>query len=216
MNVASLVLGIIGLVIALLPTLGITQALGMLLGIVALILGILGRKKSSERDEPTGAATAGIVLGIIAVVLGGALFASCMYCQYKVGNEVQKELKKSGGFKGITQDIFGTKLCTTPVNGICVKGESLFSKDSPAIYLSHQTQYPTPTFTALWLQQTNDGMQIKIGKTTGSTTKILKEGKTFYQIATKLNAPKTGFENGSYRVQLKLGARTMTRQFVIR
>ncbi len=98
MGVAALVLGIIGLVFALIPTLfGITQLVGLVLGIVALVLGVVGRKQSVEQGLPTGTATAGLVLGIIAVVLGGLLYASCMYCVKKVGdvgNQIGTEFKK--------------------------------------------------------------------------------------------------------------------------
>jgi hypothetical protein len=71
-GVAALVLGIIGLVFALIPTLfGITQLVGIVLGIVALILGVVGRKQSTEQGLPTGTAPAGRVVGMIAGAQGG-------------------------------------------------------------------------------------------------------------------------------------------------
>jgi hypothetical protein len=99
-GVAALVLGIIGLVFAMIPTLGITQLIGVLLGIIALILGAVGRKQASEQGLPTGTATAGLVLGIVSVALGALLYASCMYCAKKVGDgleHVGSELKKQLG-----------------------------------------------------------------------------------------------------------------------
>jgi membrane-bound ClpP family serine protease len=99
-GVAALVLGIIGIVFAIIPMFGITQLVAIVLGIIALILGIVGRKQASEQGLPTGTATAGIVLGIITAVLSALIYASCMYCVKKVGDGMQKvgaEFKKQLG-----------------------------------------------------------------------------------------------------------------------
>jgi membrane-bound ClpP family serine protease len=99
-GVAALVLGIIGIVFAIIPMFGITQLVAIVLGIIALILGIVGRKQASEQGLPTGSATAGIVLGIITTVLSALIYASCMYCVKKVGDGMQKvgaEFKKQLG-----------------------------------------------------------------------------------------------------------------------
>ncbi|WP_078863788.1 DUF4190 domain-containing protein [Streptomyces sp. AcH 505] len=70
MGTASLVLGIIGLVlswywIAALP-----------LGIVAICLGVAGRRRAAQgQADNRGSATAGMVLGIVAVVLAVAFVA---------------------------------------------------------------------------------------------------------------------------------------------
>jgi hypothetical protein len=98
--VAALVLGIIGLVFSILPFVPITQIVGILLSIIGLILGVVGRKQASEQGLPTGSATAGIVLGILGVVFGALIFGSCMYCLKKVGDAGQvfsDELKKQMG-----------------------------------------------------------------------------------------------------------------------
>ena len=71
MGTAALVLGIIALVLAVL-----FFPLGILLGIVAAVLGFLGRKKAARREATNrGQATAGLVLGLVAVLVGGLIAA---------------------------------------------------------------------------------------------------------------------------------------------
>lgn len=79
-SVASLVLGIIGVVLGFLGLWGWT---GAILGIIGLILGVLGRK-----ENPTGMATAGIVLSIIAVALGLIMTIACYACVVAASNAV--------------------------------------------------------------------------------------------------------------------------------
>ncbi len=70
--IASLVLGIVSCVCVFF---GYGALLGIILGIVGLILGINARK-----EEPSGMATAGIVLCIIAVAVCALAFISCVAC----------------------------------------------------------------------------------------------------------------------------------------
>ena len=71
LGLTALVLGIVGLVLAVL-----FFPLGILLGIAAVVLGVLGRKRAARREATNGGqATAGIVTGVIAVVLGGLIAA---------------------------------------------------------------------------------------------------------------------------------------------
>lgn len=72
MGVASLVLGIIALVIVVLPLL--PDLVGVVLGIVGIILGAIGRKNGQPN------ATAGMVLSIIATLLGIAFYIACAAC----------------------------------------------------------------------------------------------------------------------------------------
>lgn len=74
MAVASLVLGIIALVIAVF--FGAFGWVGSLLGILGIIFGALGRKDAQRK----GLATAGLTLSIIAVVLGLLLYIACVAC----------------------------------------------------------------------------------------------------------------------------------------
>lgn len=77
MAVASLVLGIVGVVLTcIFPVLPI----GLILGVIAIVLAVLGKKSMAAQGKPTGMATAGLVLGIIAAAIGGIVFAACMIC----------------------------------------------------------------------------------------------------------------------------------------
>ncbi|WP_327234247.1 DUF4190 domain-containing protein [Streptomyces sp. NBC_01317] len=70
MGVTALVLGIVGLVV------GCFWGVGILLGVLALIFGIIGRRKA-RRGEATngGVALAGVILGAVATVLGAVFLA---------------------------------------------------------------------------------------------------------------------------------------------
>lgn len=75
MAVASLVLGIIALVISVFSG-GALGWLGSIIGILGIILGALGRKN----PEKKGMATAGLVCSIIALSLGLLLYIACVAC----------------------------------------------------------------------------------------------------------------------------------------
>lgn len=70
--IASLVLGIIACACVFF---GYGALLGILLGVVGLILGI-----NAKKEEPSGMATAGIVLSIIAIAICAIGFISCVAC----------------------------------------------------------------------------------------------------------------------------------------
>ena len=72
MGIAALVLGIISVVFFWIPFVDI---LTLILGIVAVVLGVMSGKKGKN-----GMATAGLVLGIIGVVLSAISFVSCVIC----------------------------------------------------------------------------------------------------------------------------------------
>ena len=71
MGIGALISGLVGLVVVLFPFL--PTVLGVILGVVGVVLGALGRKD----PESKGLATAGLVLGLIAVVLGVAVYVAC-------------------------------------------------------------------------------------------------------------------------------------------
>ncbi len=66
MMVAALVLGIWSIVGLCIPYLGVTAPIG---GIIAIILGVIGRKKAKNASQPTGMGTAGLILGIVGLAI---------------------------------------------------------------------------------------------------------------------------------------------------
>ncbi len=75
MGVASLVLGIIALVLAVFSA-GTLGWLGSIIAILGIILGALGRKNAEKK----GMATAGLVCSIIALSLGLLMYIACVAC----------------------------------------------------------------------------------------------------------------------------------------
>ena len=80
MAVAALVLGILGTLLSIIPPL---FYLGIPLALIGLILGIVARKSAASNQQPTGMATAGLVLGVIGLVIGMAMFALCSFIVHK-------------------------------------------------------------------------------------------------------------------------------------
>ena len=85
MAVASLVLGIISVVIA--AFFGPLAWLGIVLGVVGLVLAVLAKKKGKS-----GMATAGLVLSIIGLALSAIIFIACTACACAVDNAVEDAL----------------------------------------------------------------------------------------------------------------------------
>jgi len=75
MAIASLILGILAIV-----TSFIFPYISPILGIVGIILGVIGRKNCAAANQPTGMATAGLVMSIIGTVLGLLLLIACTLC----------------------------------------------------------------------------------------------------------------------------------------
>lgn len=76
MGVASLVLGIISIV---LNFFGYSW-IGLILGIVGIVLGVNAKKKN-----PSGIASAGLVVSIIGTVLCALIFVACVACVGIIG-----------------------------------------------------------------------------------------------------------------------------------
>ena len=75
MGVASLVLGIISLVIGVFSS-GALGWLGAILAVVGIVFGAMGRKNPDKK----GIATAGLVCSIIGLVLCLLLYIACAAC----------------------------------------------------------------------------------------------------------------------------------------
>ncbi len=76
--IAGLVLGIIGIVCGLLS--GYLSLIGLPIAIVGLVLSVSGRKALIAAGQPAGLGTAGLVVGIIAVVFTAIAFFTCGIC----------------------------------------------------------------------------------------------------------------------------------------
>lgn len=86
--VAGLVLSIVGLVFGFLGTW--FSILALPISIVGLVLAVMGGKKLKAVGAPAGVATAGLVLGIIAVVFSAIFFFTCGICTICVAAEINK------------------------------------------------------------------------------------------------------------------------------
>lgn len=75
---AGFVLSIIGIVFAILS--GYFSVAALPIAIVGLVLAVIGGKKLRANNQPAGIATAGLVLGIIAVVFATIAFFTCGLC----------------------------------------------------------------------------------------------------------------------------------------
>ncbi len=75
MAVGALVLGIISLLCWFVSSLFIPGIIGIILGIVGIVLAVLAKKK-----QPSGMATAGLVLCIIGLILNGIGVIACAAC----------------------------------------------------------------------------------------------------------------------------------------
>lgn len=76
--IAGLVLAIVGIVFGFLGT--VFSIIALPCSIVGLVLAIVGRNGLIAAGEPAGLGTAGMVLGIIAVVLSAIAFFTCGIC----------------------------------------------------------------------------------------------------------------------------------------
>lgn len=77
MSIAALVLGIVAVILAWFYMVNIVA---IILGVVGIVLAIMGSKKAKAAGEPTGMATAGLVLSIIGTALSVIGFLSCTVC----------------------------------------------------------------------------------------------------------------------------------------
>ncbi len=87
--IAGLVLGIVACALFWATWINIVT---MILGVVGIVLSIMGSKKSKLVGEPTGIATAGLVLSIIGTVLSVIGFFTCTVCVMCVVSEANSEI----------------------------------------------------------------------------------------------------------------------------
>lgn len=82
MGVASMVLGIVALAFAVFG--GAASWLGVIIGIVGIILAAIAKK-----NAPSGVATAGLVMSIIAAALGLVFWLACAACVAGTGAAIE-------------------------------------------------------------------------------------------------------------------------------
>jgi len=83
MAVAGLILGILSLIGGSIP--GVNAFPLWLLGIIGIILSSIARSKAKKTNQPTGVATAGLVLSIIGTILSLITFIACALCVGAIG-----------------------------------------------------------------------------------------------------------------------------------
>lgn len=91
--IAGFVLGLAGLVLSFIG--GWFSIIALPMAIVGLILSIVGGKEFKAAGQPNGLATAGLVIGIIAVAVSAIFFFTCGICVLCVADELsdlEKEL----------------------------------------------------------------------------------------------------------------------------
>jgi len=74
MAIASLVLGIVGIVLAFIFPFAAPVA-----AIIGLILAVISKKKLKAEGQPTGKATAGLILSIISLAFGIVMIACVLW-----------------------------------------------------------------------------------------------------------------------------------------
>lgn len=124
LGVAALVVAIIGLLVAWIPFFGL---LGIVLGIAAVILGFIGRGRAKRGEANNGGvALAGILLGILAVVVAGASTVIAAFvvkevgggdyidCLNKAGNDTSAQQQCADEFRQHLETQFSVTLTTAP------------------------------------------------------------------------------------------------------
>ena len=82
MGVVSLVFGILAVILCWIP---VINWVGIVLGIIGIIMGAVGKSSASKQGKPTGVATAGLVLSIIATAIAGGAWLACSICAAGAG-----------------------------------------------------------------------------------------------------------------------------------
>ena len=124
LGITALVLAIIGLLICWIPFVGF---FGLILGIVAVILGIMGRGRVKRGEANNGGvALSGIVLGVFAII--GAIAAAALWffafkevgggdyidCMNKAGNDTDAQQQCNDEFRQHLETQFSVTLTTGP------------------------------------------------------------------------------------------------------
>ena len=87
--IAGLVLGIVGIVLTFVWP-GWGQLIAIAASVVGLVMSVQGGKALKAEGQPSGLATAGLVLSIVAVALSSIMFLSCGICTICVQDELNE------------------------------------------------------------------------------------------------------------------------------
>lgn len=90
-GVASLVLAITAVIFGLIPLI-YTQLVGLVIGVVSVIMGVWGRKQAKEQGRSTAPAITGVVVGLLAILVSGTLYATFIYSGKRAGEEVVRRV----------------------------------------------------------------------------------------------------------------------------
>lgn len=121
LGIAALVVGILSLP-AVLTVFG-----GFVLGLVAIVLGFIGYRRAKKGEATNGGiAIAGIVIGLLGIVLNAALIAFGVWgflqvgggdyfdCMQQAGNDTSAQLECEDEFRGNLENRFSVTLTPTP------------------------------------------------------------------------------------------------------
>ncbi|MGI6221098.1 MAG: DUF6591 domain-containing protein [Coriobacteriales bacterium] len=86
-SIAGMVVGIIGIVCALVPG---GYWIAFILGVLAVVFGAVGRSNAKKAGQKAGPATAGLALGVITIVLGVIMLAACSAVIGAAGSAAEK------------------------------------------------------------------------------------------------------------------------------
>jgi tRNA_anti-like len=111
LGVAALVLGIIGTLFSLIPGL---FWIGCILGLIALVLGIFGRKAAVAAGQPAGTATAGMVLGIVGLIIGVLMWVLCSMMISGAKRGIEDAMKNPENWRPKSQPLSGEVIKVTP------------------------------------------------------------------------------------------------------
>ena len=96
-GIASLILGIVALLIALIPCIGL---FALIPGIVAIILAIVGLSQASKANGAKGVIIAGLVISIL-----GTTLATVWLMFFSAGGALLNEIKDNPEIEGIFEEI---------------------------------------------------------------------------------------------------------------
>jgi phosphate/sulfate permease len=95
LGIAALITGIITFVFAIIPCLGM---IAIIPGIIAIVLASVGLSQASRHNSPKGILLAGLIIGIVAVMISFSQF-------FIIGKVAMNSDKWSGDFKSAIEDV---------------------------------------------------------------------------------------------------------------